>query len=107
MSAFLAVNPDAGLRSNTEWGTCPVKGPRRLTDQGGWLCEDADSAGADQQSDDDEDEAPQDLLAHDRDDPGNHKDDGENPQDQCHDSPQNHSILVGLVLDSRAAAWVR
>jgi hypothetical protein len=42
--------------------------------------EQADSAGADEQPDDDEHDAPEHLTPDQRDDAGHHEDDGEDPQ---------------------------
>ncbi|BBH66428.1 hypothetical protein ACTI_31130 [Actinoplanes sp. OR16] len=42
--------------------------------------EDADATRADQQADDDEDDAPEDLPPEQREDAGDHEDNGENPK---------------------------
>ena len=49
------------------------------------LGEDADTAGSDEQTDDDEHDAPEELTADDRHDAGDDQDDGEDPQKSSHD----------------------
>ena len=46
--------------------------------------EDAHPAGADEKTDDDQDDAPEQLATDDREDAGHHEDDGEDPQEGCH-----------------------
>jgi len=68
------------------------RAPRRLvwcrlggTAGGAVLREDAHPARPYQEPDDDKNDAPQELLAHDRNNSGDDQDDGENPQQHCHD----------------------
>lgn len=69
------------------------RGPARDADQASVthpevcssLAEDADAAGTYEQPHDDEDDAPQELLADDGEDSGNDQDYGQDPKQRCHD----------------------
>jgi hypothetical protein len=58
--------------------------------------EDAHPAGADEKTDDDQDDAPEQLAADDREDAGHHEDDGEDPQEGCHGRGVSVKVLCGI-----------
>jgi hypothetical protein len=58
--------------------------------------EDAHPAGADKKADDDQDDAPEQLAADDRENAGHDEDDGEDPQEGCHGGCISAMVLSGI-----------
>src|SRR5215218_7660672 len=87
---------------------------RRLP--GGGSTEDAHPARPDEQADDDEDDSPEQLTPEDRDDAGDHEDDGEDPQ-QCEHLLHSHLreapgwrralllMIIFAVLETDCSGW--
>ena len=92
----------AGERSSDTWDGVV---PDRLVAHMGSR-EDADPAGADEETDDDEDDAEQDLPAKRGDDAGDDQDHGENPQQSGHETFEvQPSSRRATVLNRPRASW--